>query len=179
MLFILPLAITLQGRPFIFSRLVLFPQLYLYILTIFDSCLSQIAFEGMYEFPSGTTMAPHQVLVIASSAAVFRQTYGQDPDFEFYDTDPVPNLIPFLFWGSGEWQLRDDGDEVLLLDELNQVVDVLVYGDSTYPGVTAHPGVSLFTHSLERFPPWFDTDDCSVDFRDWPFPNPGTLPASR
>jgi len=137
-------------------------------------------FEGMYQFPPGTVLAPQQVLVIASSATAFQQEYGQAPDFEFYDTDPtVPNVTPFILWGAGEWHLRDDGDEVLLLDELNQAVDVLVYGDSTYQGVVAHPGVSLFTHSLERYLPWFDTDDCSLDFRDWPFPNPGELPAEK
>jgi hypothetical protein len=52
---------------------------------------------------------------------------------------------------------------------------VLVYGDNAYPGVVAHPGISLYTHSLERHPPRLDTDDCSLDFRDWPFPNPGEL----
>jgi hypothetical protein len=137
-------------------------------------------FEGMYRFPTGTALAPHEVLVIASSAVAFRHVYGQDPDLEFYATDPnVPDLIPVSAWGMGEWELRGDGDEVLLLGELNQAVDVLVYGDGAYPGIVPHPGVSLFSHSLERYPPWFDTDDCSIDFRDWPFPTPGQLPGSN
>ena len=135
------------------------------------------AFEGMYRFPQGTALAPGQVLVIASSAAAFRQRYGQYPDFEFYGTDGnVPDMLPFTPWGAGEWELRGDGDEVLLLDGEGLLVDVLVYGDVLFPGIVAHPGVSHFSHSLERYPPWFDTDDCSLDFRDWPFPNPGELP---
>jgi hypothetical protein len=137
-------------------------------------------FEGMYRFPEGTTLAPRQILVVAASAAAFQHTYGWDPDLEFYGTDPdVPDMIRFLSWGIGEWALRGAGDEVLLLDALNRPVDVLVYGDGAFPEVIPHPGVSLFTHSLERYPPWFDTDDCTIDFRDWPFPNPGELPGNR
>ena len=116
-------------------------------------------------------------LVIATSAASFRQVYGQPPDFEFYDTDAeVPTLDSYPPWGTGEWELRNAGDEVLLLDGENRPVDVVVYGDGAYPGVVPHPGVAVYTHSLERYPPLFDTDDCSVDFRDWPFPNPGEVP---
>jgi uncharacterized repeat protein (TIGR01451 family) len=133
-------------------------------------------FEGMYQFPPGTRLGPRQILVIASSATAFRQNYGQPPDYEFYETDPaVPNLTHAPSWGEGEWELRNDGDEVLLLDGLNRPVDVVVYGDNTYPGVIPHPGVSFYTHSLERYPPRLDTDDCSRDFRDWAFPNPGEL----
>jgi hypothetical protein len=54
-------------------------------------------------------------------------------------------------------------------------VDVVVYGDAAFPGVVPHPGV-VYGHSLERDPIWLDTDDCSSDFRDWPYPSPGNLP---
>ena len=135
------------------------------------------AFEGMYRFPAGTALGPGQVLVIAASALAFQQAYGLAPDFEFYATDPaVPTMEADPAWGTGEWHLRNDGDQVLLLDDTLRPADVLVYGDAAYPGVVPHPGVALFTHSLERYPPFFDTDDCSLDFRDWPFPNPGQLP---
>jgi hypothetical protein len=33
-----------------------------------------------------------------------------------------------------------------------------------------------YGHSLERMPPWRDTDNCAADFRDWPYPSPGRLP---
>jgi hypothetical protein len=88
----------------------------------------------------------------------------------------VPTLARAPSWGTGEWELRNAGDEVLLLDGQNRLVDVVVYGDAAYPGVVAHPGVTLSSHSLERYPPSLDTDDCSQDFRDWPFPNPGSVP---
>lgn len=137
----------------------------------------RLVFEGMYRFPGGTVLQPYQTLVIAASAATFRQNYGHDPDFEFYNTDPsVATLLDYPLWGTGEWQLANDGDEVLLLDQNDTVLDVLVYGTGSYPGVTPHPGVSVYTHSLERYPYQYDSDDCSLDFRDWPFPNPGELP---
>ena len=133
--------------------------------------------EGMYRFPAGTTLAPHRTLVIAASGDVFRQFYGRTPDFEFFDMLPdVPDMVKDKDWSEGDWGLDNNGDEVLILDADGQAVDVLVYGAGSYPGVVPHPGVALYTHSLERFPYLYDTDDCSQDFRDWPFPNPGELP---
>jgi hypothetical protein len=139
---------------------------------------SKGVYEGMYRFPAGTILPPYQALVIASSAAQFRLDYpGRVPDFEFYETDAsVPTLQPYPAWGAGEWYLSNEGDEVVLLGGSDRAVDVVVYGNGGFPGVAPHPGVSLWSHSLERFPYLFDSDDCSVDFRDWPFPNPGELP---
>ena len=88
----------------------------------------------------------------------------------------MPDLIPVATWGTGGWELRNDGDEVLLMDAQNRLLDLVVYGDDSDPGHIPHPGVSLTAHSLERHPFYLDTDNCSVDFRDWPFPNPGQLP---
>jgi phosphatidylserine/phosphatidylglycerophosphate/cardiolipin synthase-like enzyme len=134
-------------------------------------------FEGMARFPAGATIPPYGVRVVAASAAAFRREYGRSPDYELYATDPaVPDMLPYAAWGTGEWHLANGGDQVLLLDALDRPVDVLVYGDAAYPGVVPHPGVSLYTHSLERYPALLDSGDCSLDFRDWPFPNPGQLP---
>ncbi|MGD8397618.1 MAG: lamin tail domain-containing protein [Anaerolineae bacterium] len=134
-------------------------------------------YEGMYAFPTGASLAPGQVLVVAASAAAFRTIYGVAPNYDIYRTDPlVPSLSPVPGWGTGEWELRGAGDQILLLDASGRPVDVVAYGDRAYPGVTPHPGVSHISHSLERFPPRLDTDDCSVDFRDQPFPGPGSLP---
>jgi hypothetical protein len=135
-------------------------------------------FEGMYLFPPGTALAPQQTLVLASSAEAFQLEHpGLVPDYEFYPTDPaVPDLTPIPFWGTGEWHLSNMGDEVLLLDARNLPLDVVVYGNGAYPRVQPHPGVSLSTHSLERIPFAYDTDNCAIDFRDWAFPSPGELP---
>jgi hypothetical protein len=135
------------------------------------------AYEGMYRFPPATVLGPHRVLVIAASASSFSIQNGFAPDLEFYPTTTsVPTMIPDQGWGTGEWHLRNDGDQILILDGSGRPVDVVVYGDSTYPGVIAYGQPILSSHSLERYPPLFDTDDCAVDFRDWPFPSPGALP---
>jgi len=134
-------------------------------------------YEGMYRFPAGTSIVPGQVLVVAVTASGFEGYPGQQPDFEIWDSDPaVPDLIPYPEWGEGDWGLGNLGDEVLLLDSGDRALDVVVYGDGAYPGVVPHPGGIYHSHSLERYPIWLDTDDCSNDFRDWPYPSPGDLP---
>jgi uncharacterized repeat protein (TIGR01451 family) len=127
-------------------------------------------YEGMYRFPPGTTIAPQGVLVVAFDGSQVPQA-----DFELSDKSDTPDMIKHAAWGTGDWTLRNDGDQVLLLGPINQVVDVVLWGDETYSGVTPHPGVSVFTHSLERYPPYYDTDDCAVDFRDLFPPDPGRV----
>jgi hypothetical protein len=132
----------------------------------------------MVRFPQGSAIEPQQVLVVAVSAAGFQEDFpGCLPDYEILDTDPaVPNLLKYDAWGKGNWGLDNEGDEVLLLDGSDHAVDVLVYGDGAYPGVVPHPGGIAYGHTLERTPIWWDTDDCGIDFRDWPYPSPGELP---
>ncbi len=133
--------------------------------------------EGMFQFPPGTSLGPGQVLVVAATATGFREQFPyRSPDFEIVDSDPaVPDLLDYPAWGTWEWGLSNAGDEVLLLDGDDAIVDAVVYGEGAVPGVVPHPGVE-FGHSLERFPIWLDTDDCSADFRDWPYPSPGEMP---
>ncbi|MBU0496093.1 MAG: lamin tail domain-containing protein [Chloroflexi bacterium] len=127
-------------------------------------------YEAMYRFPDGTTIAPQGVIVVAfDGSQVF------EADFEMSDKSDKPNMIRYE-WGSGDWELRNAGDQVLLLGPANQAVDVLVWGDATYPGVNPHPGVgTFFTHSLERYLPYYDTNDCAIDFRDLYPPDPGRV----
>jgi len=134
------------------------------------------AHEAMAQFPPGTVIAPRSLLVVAANAGAFYQLYGFNPAFEFNDTDPaVPDLNAYTAWSSGPFALADTGDVVLLLDGADQAVDVLVYGDGSYPGVVPHALIPA-GHSLERYPPWADSDDCSLDFRDRFPPGPGTVP---
>jgi cardiolipin synthase len=142
-----------------------------------DAALREDA-EGMYQFPPATILGPNQVLVVAATAAGFHEDYpGRAPDFEIADSDPgVPNMLNYAPWGTWDWGLGNAGDEVLLLDGNDLAVDVVVYGDGSYPGVVAHPGGVAYGHSLERVPAWLDTDNCLSDLRDWPYPSPGELP---
>lgn len=135
-------------------------------------------YEGAYQFPAGALILPDQALVVAITATGFQEEFpGHLPDFEMFETDPfVPNMLPYARWGEGDWGLSNAGDEILLLDGADLAVDVVAYGLGSYPELVSHPGGIAFDHSLERVPAWIDTNDCSLDFRDWPFPSPGDLP---
>lgn len=137
-------------------------------------------FEDVRRIPAGTVLPPQSPLVIAFAASVFRETFGFNPHFEIYPSDPfVPDLIDEPSWGDpAAWlQLGNEGDEVILRDAMGHPVDILTYGTGAYPGIIAAPVISASNHSLERYPYWLDSDDCAADFRDWPLPNPGELPA--
>lgn len=128
-------------------------------------------YEGMYQFPPGTTITPGGVIVIAYNGAVVPQA-----SFEISGTASAkPDMIKYAAWGSGNWGLGD-ADQVLLLGPNDVPVDVVVWGSATYPGVVPHPGVSYYANSLERYPANDDSDDCSIDFRDQYLPTPGSVP---
>ena len=117
--------------------------------------------------------------MVATSATAFFAEHGINPDFEILDTNTaVPNLIDDPAWGdpAALLQLANGGDEVILRDPADQAVDVVTYGTGSYPGVVACALVTTLNASLERFPFSRDTDDCPADFREWPFPTPGSLP---
>ena len=136
-------------------------------------------FEDVRQFPAGTLLPPGSTLVIATTATGFFAAFGHNPDFEIVDTDPaVPDLPDFPLWGdpAALLQLGNAGDEVLLRDPAGVVIDVVTYGSGSFPGVISCNLVTAANHSLERYPYWLDTNDCTTDFRDWPFPNPGSLP---
>ena len=139
-------------------------------------------FEDVRRFPPGTTIAPGDTIVVAVAATAFFDKFMFQPDFEILASDTaVPNLIDDPAWGDPATflQLGNSGDEVILRDPGGQAVDVVTYGTGSYPGVIPCPAFTASTPlnaSLERFPYDRDTDDCTADFREWAFPNPGTLP---
>ncbi|MBK8985108.1 MAG: lamin tail domain-containing protein [Chloroflexi bacterium] len=144
-----------------------------------SDAVNRTDFEDTRRFPAGTFLLPGRVLVVALSAADFFAEYGFYPDFEILNTSALtPDLIDDLSWGDPATflQLGNQGDEVILRNVQDQVVDVLTYGTGNYPGAVGCPLVSLLNASLERLPYWRDTDNCTLDFREWPFPNPGSLP---
>ncbi|MBN1922991.1 MAG: lamin tail domain-containing protein [Anaerolineae bacterium] len=131
-------------------------------------------YEGMYVFPPGTIIQPQQVLVIAVSGA-----RTPEADLEMVDDSTRPDMLRYIGWGEGGWNLANGGDQVILLGPNEQPVDVVLWGTAVYPGVNPHPGVSLSSSSLERYPTAADTEDCTVDFRERGVPAPGTLPQSK
>jgi len=130
--------------------------------------------EGMHVFPPGAVLHPGRALVIASYASTFKDRYGRFPDFELNESDPgVPNLLRYDLYPNKKMNLNNDGDEVVLLDQEDTVIDLVSWGNSTgglNPPVKAVPDGS----SLERYPSHLDNDRAE----DWvaqPEPNPGVL----
>jgi len=85
--------------------------------------------EGMLLFPEGAQIGPGQTIVVAQAAAAFQLRWGFLPDYEINDSDPaVPVMRGYSPWSSGRVALANDGDELLLLDGQDQLVDALSYG---------------------------------------------------
>jgi hypothetical protein len=136
-------------------------------------------FEDVRRFPPGTIIQPESTLVVATTAAAFQAAFGALPDFEIIDSEPaVPELIDDPAWGdpAALLQLGNAGDEVLLRDPADVVIDVIAYGAGGFPGVISCNLLAPPNQSLERFPYWLDTNNCLADFREWPFPSPNQLP---
>jgi hypothetical protein len=130
--------------------------------------------EGMLQFPYGTNIGPGEVIVIANKATAFLSLYGFLPDFEMLDShSTVPVMIPYLIWADGQVHLGNMGNEVLILDDQDNVVDAVSWGFSDFafnpPVPNVEPG-----HSIERFPANIDTNS-NEDWIDQPLPNPGTV----
>ena len=130
--------------------------------------------EGMYYFPKGTIIIPGQVIIIANQASLFSQNYGFAPDFEFTDSqESVPNMVKDKAWASGNVNLNNGGDEILLIDQEDALLDVISWGDSTH---AFNPPIPLVDegHSLERIPADYDGNQ-AADWSDQTDPKPGKV----
>jgi hypothetical protein len=130
--------------------------------------------EGMYFFPPGYVLLIEQTAVIAQQSVEFENLYGFKPDFEISDTDPgVPDMIKDPTWANGSMNLSSSGDDILLLDGADLLVDGVSWGDSDLVLDPSVPKVDP-DHAIERFPPQLDTDTAS-DWRAQPNPMPGEV----
>ena len=130
--------------------------------------------EGMLRFPDGSKIGAGKAIIVSRTAVGFRALFGTSPDFEIQDTDTsVPDMLVDANWSSGQLALANDGDEILLIDHQDRIVDALSYGDST---VFFSPSIPLVVsgQSVERFPANCDTDS-AVDWRTQSLPAPGEL----
>ncbi len=130
--------------------------------------------EGMLRFPDDVVIAPGQVIVIANFAATFFSTYGFLPDFEMRESDPqIPNLIKYSDWSGGNIELVNSGDDILILDPRNGIVDSISFDGSTF---AFSPSIAKVKegHSLERSPAYLDTNT-AADWGDQLFPAPGLV----
>ncbi|MCS6847563.1 MAG: lamin tail domain-containing protein [Anaerolineae bacterium] len=133
--------------------------------------------EGMVAFPSGAILQPGRAIVIAQNAAAFFADWGKKPDYELSDYDPaVPELSPYTAWAQGTINLANAGDEVVLLDKDDRIVDAVVWLSGNLNGITPYPVTIPAGHTLQRWPPNLDTDNCATDFRAQAIPSPGLVP---
>jgi len=130
-----------------------------------DAALPDAAGEGMLSFPAGAVVATQSNYAVAASAAAYLTAFGSSPDAEVSGTDPaVADLSAFGLWGGAALGLDDAGDELVLLDASNTIVDVVTYGAGSFAGVTPIAMAPLTDIIALRTPLDSDTDDCSVDF---------------
>ena len=130
--------------------------------------------EGMLRFPEGSEIGPREAIVVAQTAVGFQALFGVKPDYEIQETDTaVPDMLVDSQWASGQFALANSGDELLLVDDQNTVLDALNYGDrGTFFTPTIPEVVS--GQSLERSPAFCDSDS-AVDWRPQTIPTPGEL----
>ncbi len=134
--------------------------------------------EGILQFPDGYYIEAGEVLVIANDGLAFLAQYGFSPDFEMYASDNrVPEMLPYSGWGGNKIQFNNSGDELLLIDPWDQVIDQLAYGKSTWGGFTPSIDAPREGHSLERYPPERDRD-IAGDWRESKGGSPGWLDRS-
>lgn len=132
--------------------------------------------EGMGQLPA-ILLLPGQAFVVARNGTEYLARYGVRADAECQANDPgTPDLTSFPQWSSNTaFNVTPAGDEMLVLDGGNTVVDVLTFKNGSWPGVTPHPGAPS-QHSLERPAPNIDRDDCASDFIDQASPTPSSTP---
>jgi MYXO-CTERM domain-containing protein len=107
--------------------------------------------------------------VVARSGSAYQSFFGKAPDAELPPgaSSAVPDMTAFLPWtggAAGTMQLTNAGDELLVLDPSNTILDIAVFGNGAYAGInpfTPAPGVD---EVLSRNATSSDTDDCKVDF---------------
>ncbi|MEA3440800.1 MAG: hypothetical protein U9R58_11000, partial [Chloroflexota bacterium] len=111
---------------------------------------------------------------IANQALEFETVYGFKPDYELVESDPeVPNLEKYSDWASGSVALNNTGDDVLVLDAGDNLLDALSWGSSTWAFDPSAPDVAQ-GYSLARSPVEADTDT-SDDWVEQDVPNPGEV----
>ncbi|MFZ6029417.1 MAG: lamin tail domain-containing protein [Chloroflexota bacterium] len=134
--------------------------------------------EGMFRFPEGAKITPGQVVVIANRGNLFAAAYGFAPDYEVNETDAsIPNLSKYGAWATGSLSLTNGGDELLLLDGADRLVDAMAYGDSPFAGFQPPVPAAPEGASLERYPLLPDTD-MAGDWRIQHDPAPGRVDLS-
>ncbi|MHA1304959.1 MAG: phospholipase D-like domain-containing protein, partial [Candidatus Heimdallarchaeaceae archaeon] len=119
--------------------------------------------EDEYKIPEGTEIKAGKILIFAHDSATFISEMS-DLGITGVSAD----------YGLGDLYLANTGDEVILLDPEETMVDAVAWGSGSVTGVVSWSGSSSEEETLQRVPANQDTDDCSVDFES-KAPTPGTV----
>jgi hypothetical protein len=134
---------------------------------------------GMWQFPAGASIPAHGVQVIAVSGTKFTSLYPSAPlpTYEVNSTMPgVADMINYTTWSptGTAINMANGGDQVLLLDGADAIVDMISWGNTTFAFNPAMPQ-SADGQGQQRIVPSIDTNSAA----DWQVsnpPTPGTVP---
>jgi len=134
---------------------------------------------GMWQFPAGASIPAYGVQVIAVSGAKFISLYPSAPlpTYEVISTLPgVPDMINYLTWSptGTPINMANAGDQVLLLDGTDTIIDMISWGNTTFAFNPALP-LSADGASQQRILPYVDTN-IAADWQAANPPTPGTVP---
>jgi phosphatidylserine/phosphatidylglycerophosphate/cardiolipin synthase-like enzyme len=142
-----------------------------------DAAVQGSAGEGMYAFPSGAVAPAGKTIVIAQNAVAFFAEWGRNPDFELSNYNAaVPDMLFYTAWAGGTMNLSNAGDEVVLLRNDDRIFEAVTWLTGNVAGTVPFTSTLLPGHTLQRWPPNGDSDNCAIDFRDQPLPSPGQAP---
>ncbi|MCI0520564.1 MAG: lamin tail domain-containing protein [Chloroflexi bacterium] len=101
--------------------------------------------EGMYNLPAERSLAGGECIIVAKLASEFIARFSIIPEYELAiggaDDPAVANLIPYETWAIGDFGLDNAGDEILLLNP----DDVLLDGACYAAGVANPAAGVIFT----------------------------------
>jgi MYXO-CTERM domain-containing protein len=128
--------------------------------------------ENMAAFPVGVdavTINAGQAITLGVSGSTYNIKYGELPTIEVTGSTTAPNMTAYANWGAtnlGSFNLANTGDQLLLLDASNTIIDVVNWGNASgdFSGVDAYDVGLVDDRVIVRTPATQDTDDNDVDF---------------
>ncbi len=92
--------------------------------TIYLSFCTLTDGEGWVTFPCGMMIQPDEKITVSRNASAHELKTHEKPTYDYEDLI-VPKTTP---------RLSNNGDEVMLVDTMGNLVDIVVYGDAGYDG---------------------------------------------
>lgn len=121
--------------------------------------------ESVVRFPSGASIGPGAVQIVAVSAARFETVYGFAPTYELQGTNlAVGQMLAYAAWDpdGGLINMSNTNDQAILLNGSDAIVDAVNWGNTSF----LNPGLAQPVddgRSYERSNPLVDTDTAN----DW------------